>query len=90
MEEREALKREIEVLQGNVLIGLVRTPESYILVPVSFRFSYFNECAVLHESRSLDPSQRRFPPVYMMIKLSYKRLTMSLFVTSGRSTTAEH
>lgn len=39
MEEREALKREIEVLQGNVLIGFVRNPESYILVPVSF--SYF-------------------------------------------------
>lgn len=72
MEEREALKREIEVLQGNVLIGLVRNPESCILVPVSFRFSLFYECAVSHDSSSPHSSQRRFPPVYIMIKLIQK------------------
>lgn len=33
MEEREALKREIEVLQGNVFIEFVRKPEIRILIP---------------------------------------------------------
>lgn len=33
MEEREALKREIEVLQGNVFIKFARNPEICILIP---------------------------------------------------------
>lgn len=62
MEEREALKREIEVLQGNVLIRFVRNPESPILVAVSFRFSYLYECAILHEYRSFIQARGGFRP----------------------------
>lgn len=47
MEEREALKREIEVLQGNVFIEFVRKPEIRILIPYVDQIFFYKYVVVL-------------------------------------------